>query len=94
MKTAHSVRVLGRDISVRSSAPAEKVHAVETFVNGRLQEIGSALQSGDAQLVLTLALLNTAEEMLDLRSAKELDKALDDRVRGIIDRLDQPDLSA
>jgi len=88
LKTAHSVRVLGREISVRSSAPSEKVHAVETFVNGRLQEIGSALKSGDAQLVLTLALLNTAEEMLDLRSMKEADKALDTRLRDIIERLE------
>ena len=88
MKTAHSVRVLGRDISVRSSAPAEKVQAVETFVNDRLQEIGSALKSGDAQLVLTMALLNTAEEMLDLRAAKESDTFLDNRLRGIIERLE------
>ena len=88
MKTAHTVRVLGRDISVRSSAPAEKVHAVETFVNGRLQEIGSALQSGDAQLVLTLALLNTAEEMLDLRASRCADTTLENSVRGMIERLE------
>jgi cell division protein ZapA len=88
LKTAHSVRVLGREISVRSSAPSEKVQAVETFVNNRLQEIGSALKSGDAQLVLTLALLNTAEEMLDLRSAKESDSLLDTRAREIIERLE------
>ena len=88
MKTAHSVRVLGRDISVRSSAPDEKVQSVETFVNDRLQEIGSALKSGDAQLVLTMALLNTAEEMLDLRAAKESDTFLDNRLRGIIERLE------
>ena len=88
MKTAHTVRVLGRDISVRSSAPAEKVHAVETFVNGRLQEIGSALKSGDAQLVLTLALLNTAEEMLDLRAAREADTTLENSLLGMIERLE------
>jgi len=88
LKTAHSVRVLGREISVRSSAPAEKVQAVENFVNERLQEIGSALKSGDAQLVLTLALLNTAEEMLDLRGAKESDKALDTRARTLLEKLE------
>lgn len=88
MKTAHSVRVLGREISVRSSAPAEKVHAVEDFVNGRLQEIGSALKSGDAQLVLTLALLNTAEEMLDLRATREADTTLENRLLGMIERLE------
>jgi cell division protein ZapA (FtsZ GTPase activity inhibitor) len=79
---------LGREISVRSSASAEKVQAVESFVNQRLQDIGSALKSGDAQLVLTLALLNTAEEMLDLRSAKESDSLLEDKLRGIIGMLE------
>jgi cell division protein ZapA len=88
LKTAHSVRVLGREISVRSSAPAEKVHAVESFVNGRLQEIGSALKSGDAQLVLTLALLNTAEEMLELRAAREADTPLESRLLGMIEKLE------
>ena len=88
MKAAHTVRVLGREISVRSSAPAERVHAVEDFVNGRLQEIGSALKSGDAQLVLALALLNTAEEMLDLRAAREADSTLENSLLGMIERLE------
>jgi cell division protein ZapA len=88
LKTAHSVRVLGREISVRSSAPAEKVHAVESFVNERLQEIGSALKSGDAQLVLTLALLNTAEEMLELRAAREADTPLESRLLSMIEKLE------
>jgi cell division protein ZapA len=88
LKTAHSVRVLGREISVRSSAPAEKVHAVESFVNDRLQDIGSALKSGDAQLVLTLALLNTAEEMLDLRASREAEAILESRLLGIVAKLE------
>jgi cell division protein ZapA len=88
MKTLHVVRVLGREISVRSSSAAEQVQAVETFVNDRLQEIGSALKSSDAQLVLTLALLNTAEEMLSLRNLKESQRLVDDRLRGVIERLE------
>jgi cell division protein ZapA len=79
---------LGREISVRSSAPAERVHAVEAFVNGRLQEIGSALKSGDAQLVLTLALLNTAEEMLELRAAREADTTIENSLLGMLERLE------
>ncbi len=88
MKKSHAVTVLGRELSVRSSAPAEKVLAVEAFVNGRLQEIGSALKSGDAQLVLTLALLNTAEELLEIRSTRERDELLDGRIKGIIGKLE------
>ncbi len=87
MKTTHLVTVLGREISVRSSAPPEKVQAVETFVNDRLLEIGGALRSGDAQLVLTLALLNTAEELLELRGGGKPDASVEARLRGFIDRL-------
>ena len=89
MKTTHLVTVLGREISVRSSAPPEKVQAVESFVNGRLLEIGGALRSSDAQLVLTLALLNTAEELLELKAAGKRDASLDAKLQGIIDRLEK-----
>ena len=88
MKKSHAVTVLGRELSVRSSAPAEKVQAIEAFVNNRLQEIGSALKSGDAQLVLILALLNTAEELLEIRSDHEQDAYLDSRIKEIIGTLE------
>jgi cell division protein ZapA len=88
MKTSHAVTILGRELSVRSSAPEEKVRAVEAFVNGRLQEIGSALKSGDAQLVLLLALLNTTEELLELRSQRDNDAAVDGRIDSMIATLD------
>jgi cell division protein ZapA len=87
MKTSHLVTVLGRELSVRSSATAEKVHAVESLVNGMLREIGSALKSGDVQLVLTLALLNTAEELLTLRNEREQDSSIDEKLQGIIEKL-------
>jgi len=89
MKTSHLVTVLGRELSVRSSAPAEKVHAVESFVNGRLQEIGAALKSGDVQLLLTLALLNISEELLTLRNEREIDASLDDKLQGVIEKLER-----
>lgn len=88
MKTTHAVTILGREISVRSSAPEARVQAVEAFVNDRLQTIGSALSSGDAQLVLTLSLLNTAEELLELRSNQELDASVDCRMQELIDKLE------
>jgi cell division protein ZapA len=88
MKTSHAVTVLGRELSVRSSAPEAKVKAVEAFVNGKLQEIGSALKNGDAQLVLTLALLNTSEELLELRSRREQEAAVDSRINTMIAALE------
>lgn len=88
MKTTHVVTVFGREISVRSSAPAEKVEAVETFVNTRLQEIGAAMKSGDAQLVLTLALLNTAEELLERQRSDEEQGSLENRLQGMLEKLE------
>ena len=88
MKTSHAVTVLGRQLSVRSSAPEERVRAVENFVNGKLMEIGSALRSGDAQMVLSLALLNTAEELLELRSQREKDALIGSRIDSLIATLD------
>ena len=88
MKTSHAVTILGRELSVRSSAPELKVRAVEAFVNGKLREIGSALKSGDAQLVLSLALLNTAEELLELRSQRDKDAAASSRIDSLIATLD------
>lgn len=88
MKVTHQVTVLGRQIPVRSSASAEKVQAVEAFVNKRLHDIGAAMQSGDGQLVLMLALLNTAEELLELRSERESESAMNERLRGMLDRLE------
>jgi cell division protein ZapA len=89
MKTSHAVTILGRELSVRSSAPVEKVRAVETFVNGKLQEIGSALRSGDAQLVLILALLNTGEELLELRSRQGQDAEIDGRISAMVAELEK-----
>jgi cell division protein ZapA len=88
MKKSHAVTVFGRELSVRSSAPEAKVKAVEAFVNGKLQEIGSALKSGDAQLVLTLALLNTSEELLELRLQREQDVTVNSRVSSLISLLE------
>jgi len=88
MKKSHAVTILGRELSVRSSAPEEKVKAVEAFVNGKLLEIGGALSSADAQLVLMLALLNTSEELLELRSLREQDAAADGRLSSILTKLE------
>lgn len=88
MKTSHAVTVLGRELSVRSSAPETEVKAVEAFVNVKLQEIGSALNNGDAQLILTLALLNASEELLELRSRQEQYDAADSRINTMIAALE------
>lgn len=89
MKSSHSVTVLGRELSVRSSASESKVRAVEGFVDGKLQEIGGALRSSDAQLLLMLALLNISEELLELRARSEHDSHVDSKISTMIASLEK-----
>lgn len=88
MKKNHRVTILGRELSVRSSAPAEKVQAVEDFINTRLSEIGTALQSSDSQLLLMLALLNTVEELLELRVAGSRGEQVDHKINSLLQQLE------
>lgn len=67
MKASHRIRVLGREIQVRSSATAEAVQEVEAFVNQRLAEVAVSIPTADQQLVTLLSLLNIAESYLALR---------------------------
>jgi len=87
LKATHQLKLLEREISVVSSAPAEKVRAVEVFVNERLQQISSALNRHDQELVLMLALLNISEELLDAKKNCSETAVVDKRVRGLLEKL-------
>lgn len=67
MKTSHRIRVLGREIQVKSSASAESVREVETYLNERAAEVAVSLPNADQQLVSLLVLLNVTESYLALR---------------------------
>lgn len=84
MKPAHRIRVLGREIQVRSNAPEEDVQEVETFVNQKLAEVAIKLPSADQQLVSLLTLLNVSESYLALRKGAP---AVDNISRGEVERL-------
>lgn len=67
MKSAHRIRILGRELQVRSSAPTEAVQEVESFVNQRLAEVAVSMPNADQQLVTLLTLLNVTESYLVLK---------------------------
>ncbi len=64
LSAPHRIRILGRELQVRSSASPETVREVEAFVNGKLAEVASAVSSADSQVVAILALMNIAEAYL------------------------------
>jgi len=84
VKSAHRIRVLGREIQVRSSAPAEAVQEVESFVNQRLAEVAVSMPNADQQLVTLLTLLNITESYLVLKRQNGVD---DCASPGSVDRI-------
>lgn len=89
MAKPHLVTVLGREIPVRSVASEEKVREVEAFVNGRIELIRQRLTTADPQLIVSLAMLNLAEEFLTLQANQMGTSKLENRLSNILDRLDQ-----
>lgn len=89
MAKPHLVTVLGREIPVRSAASEEKVREVETFVNGRIELLRQRLTIADPQLIISLAMLNLAEEFLTLQANQTGTDRLENRLSNILDRLDQ-----
>ncbi len=90
MKVAHRIRVMGREIQVRSSSPAERVHEVESFVNQKLGEIASSIPHADQQLVALLALLNITEAYLAVTGQGGAEASPDrDAVGRILHKIDK-----
>lgn len=90
MVTTHSIRVLGRDLQVKSVSPPEHVAQVEALVNDKLAEAGAAVSGGDSQVVVILAMMNLAEAFL--AAQKELveeQRICSKRIAGLIERLDR-----
>ncbi len=71
MNSSHRVRVLGRELQVKSVATAESVREVEAFVNEKLDEVAASVSTNDAQIVAILALMNIAESYLALARENE-----------------------
>lgn len=67
MKTSHRIRVLGREIQVKSAASDESVREIEDYLNERAEAVALSLPNADQQLVALLLLLNTTESYLALR---------------------------
>jgi cell division protein ZapA len=84
VKSSHRIRVLGREIQVRSSASARDVQEVEVYVNRRLSEVAVSLPNADQQLVSLLALLNVAESFLALQRGFPSEE---DKVRETVERI-------
>jgi cell division protein ZapA len=88
--STHSIRVLGRDLQVKSASSSEHVAQVEALVNEKLAEAGVTTSGADSQVVVILAMMNIAEAYLAAKSQCEEDRRrCRERVSGLLGRLDR-----
>lgn len=88
LSSSHRIKVLGREILVRSASAPEKVREIESFVNGKVAEVASSVKGGDPQVVAILALMNIAEAYLALAREQEGLRNQGEKVSRLLQRLD------
>jgi cell division protein ZapA len=66
LSSLHRIRVLGRELQVRSAALPETVQEIESFVNDKLSGVAASVTGGDSQVVAILTLMTIAEAYLSL----------------------------
>jgi len=89
LSTVHRIRVLGRELQVKSTTTLESVLEVESYVNERVAEVAAAVTGGDSQVVAILTLMTLAEEHLS--SARQLESERhddDERINRLLCKLD------
>lgn len=89
VNSSHRVKVLGREVQVRSTASPEQVREVEACVNETIVELQESMKAADPQLIAILALLNLAESyLLQSRENSRLERLVQERVSRLISRID------
>jgi cell division protein ZapA len=87
-----SVRILGRDYRIRTSADEAFVQEVARFVDGEMEKIAAGTRTGTVTQVAVLAALNIAEELFRERrggDSREGGDEVEERLRAILSRLDE-----
>jgi cell division protein ZapA len=88
LSTSYRIKVLGRELLVKSKAPAETVREIEAFVNGKISEVTASVKGGDPQVVAILAMMNIAEAYLSLIKEKDALGMQTEKVNRLLQRLD------
>ncbi len=90
VSSLHRIRVLGRELQVRSSAHPEQVREIEGLVNRKLAEVAASIKGSDSQLVAILTLMNIAEEYLSLVKGKEASRQCEaERLNALLRKLEE-----
>lgn len=90
MVASHRIRILGRELQVKSTASAETVLDIESFVNRKIADAAASVKGGDQQVVAILALMTIAETYLSLQKSREASQHIDsERIDRLIEKVDR-----
>jgi len=89
LNSLHRIKVLGRELQVRSTASPEQVRQIESFVNATIAEIEASTRINDQQVIAILALLNIAESYMEISwKSSESGRADNDRLTRLLYRVE------
>ena len=89
MSSLHRIRVLGRELQVRSSASPESVQEIETFVNSKLSGVAASVTGGDSQVVAIVTMMTIAEAYLSLVKERDASQQHDtERLNSLLQKLE------
>lgn len=71
LSSLHRIKVLGRELQVKSTATPERVREIEEFLVCKVDEIEASSRSKDPMVLAILTLLNVAELFLEISSVQE-----------------------
>jgi cell division protein ZapA len=89
LSSLHRIRVLGRELQVRSAALPETVQEIEAFVNSKLTGVAASVTGGDSQVVAILTLMTIAEAYLSLVKEQEASRQHEaELLNGLLQKFD------
>lgn len=89
MSSLHRIRVLGRELHVRSTSSPERVRQIEEYINNRVEELESSTTCNDPVKIAILALLNITESFLEISSEREnRGKEDDERISRLLQHIE------
>lgn len=90
MNYTHCIKVLGREIQVKSTANAETVKEVEAFVNEKISAVSASVKGGDSQVVAILTMMNIAETYLMLvKNGESTRCASEEKIKKLVKLIDE-----
>ncbi len=89
LNSLHHIKVLGRELQVRSTASSERVRQIEGYINCKIEELEASTRCNDPLLIAILALLNITESLLDISTqSAECSKKDNERISRLLQHIE------